>query len=110
MVSRLTLYEIAGNPDDVVVDAGGPDKETGKYVGWITRGPGHNYKPLISTEPIFDTPEQAKEAMQKIVDWAKNWTEEDLRDPNNPLAEFLSPRSEEGQIIKQIIDTAKKEE
>lgn len=107
MVSKLTLYEIAGNPDDIVVAAGGPNKENGKYVGWITRGSGHRYKPLINTEPIFDKPEEAKSAMQEIVDWAKNWTEEDLKDSNNPLAKYLSPRSQEGQIIRQIIDMAK---
>ncbi len=89
-MTRLTLYEIAGNPDDIVVGAGGPHKETGKFVGWITRGEGHDYKPLISTNSVFDTPEKATEAMQKIVEWAKNWTEEDLKDPNNPLREFLS--------------------
>ncbi|MBU4284780.1 hypothetical protein KKF60_01515 [Patescibacteria group bacterium] len=66
-ISRLTAWEIAGNHDDIVVDAGGPDKKTGKFVGWITRGPGHNFKPLLNTQPIYDTLEQAKQAMKDLV-------------------------------------------
>jgi len=107
MVTRLTLYEIAGNPDDVVVDHGGPDKKHGKFAGWITRGPGHNYKPLISTAPIFETAEEADEAMQQIVDFAKDWTEEDLKDPTNPLQILACQSPEEYQAIKKIVGLAK---
>ena len=77
-IARLTLWEIAGNPDDVVVTHGGPDKEEGKYCGWITRGSGHNFKALVSTAFVFDTPEDAEKAMREIVEQAKKFTEEDL--------------------------------
>ncbi|OGZ35469.1 MAG: hypothetical protein A2V60_03470 [Candidatus Portnoybacteria bacterium RIFCSPHIGHO2_01_FULL_39_19] len=87
---RLTAYEIVGNPNDIVIDYGGPDKKTGKFVGWITRGPGHNFKPLINTQPIFDTPEQAKQAMRNLVKEIKKFVEEDRKDPNNPLKDFFS--------------------
>lgn len=107
MISRLTLYEIAGNPGDVVVTHGGPSEENGKYVGWITRGPGRRYKPLISTSPIFDTPVEAEAAMQKIVDFAKNFTEEDLEKPNNPLSILVCLSPESWQVVKEIIMLAK---
>ena len=88
-ITRLTLYEIAGNPDDIVATHSGPDKKTGKYVGWITRGPRHRYKLLISTNPIFDTPKEAKKAMQEIIEWTKNFTEKDLQNPDNPLKKYV---------------------
>jgi hypothetical protein len=80
-ISRLVAYEIAGNPDDIVIAYGGPDKETGKFAGWITRGEGHNFKPLLNTEPIYDTPKQAKETMEKVVQEIKDFVEKDLKDP-----------------------------
>ena len=88
-ISRLEAYEIVGNPDDIVIDAGGPDKKTGKFVGWITRGPGHNYKPLLNTQPIFDTRKQAKQAMRNLVEEIKKFVEKDLKDPQNPLRDLL---------------------
>ena len=88
-VSRLVAYEIVGNPEDIVITFGGPDKKTRKFAGWITRGEGHNFKPLLSTEPIYDTPEQAKQAMEKMVQKFKEFVEEDLKDPKNPLKEFF---------------------
>ena len=78
MITRMTLYEIAGNPDDIIVAAGGPVKKgefKGKFLGWITRGERHNYKTLINTAPVFNSAEDAKLFMQAIVDWAKEWTD-----------------------------------
>ena len=89
-ISKLTAYEIAGNPDDIVITYGGPDEKTGKFVGWITRGPGHNFKPLLNTDPIYDTPAQAKQAMKDMVAQIKESVKKDLEDPENPLKGFFS--------------------
>jgi len=109
MLNRITLWEIAGNPDDIEVTFGGPDTLRGMYAGWITRGPGHRYKTLVSTPAIFKTPEEAVEEMQKIVDFANKWTEEDLKDPNNPIAVFIKKYQEEFVLVQEIIEKAKAE-
>ena len=87
-ISRLVAYEIVANPDDIVIDAGGPES-TGKFFGWVTRGPGHNYKLLLSTQPVYDTSKQAKQAMEELVAKIKEFVKKDLEDPNNPLKDFF---------------------
>ena len=103
-ISRLTLWEIAGNPDEIIVAAGGPSKDNSLFVGWITRGEGHNYKPLVNTNPIFKTKKLAEHFMQGIVDFAKKFTESDLtpeaiKNPKHPL-HFLTLNKNELNILQ----------
>jgi hypothetical protein len=65
-MTRLTAYEIAGNPNDVIATSAGPNRN-GKYRGFITRGEMHRFKILISTEPVFDTPESARMQMVQVI-------------------------------------------
>ena len=84
-VSRLTAYTIA-NRDDIVVSAGGPCENTGKYVGWITLGEEDRYRPLLNSEPIYDTAEAAKTAMQGVVDELRKTVAEELNGRDQILA------------------------
>jgi hypothetical protein len=68
-ISNLTALII--KTDDIVVTSGGP-AANGKYVGWITRDLMDRYRPLVNSDPIYDTPELAKEAMQRFVDKIRN--------------------------------------
>jgi len=106
-IATITILEIASNyPEDIIVSVGGPTKSNGKYVGWITRGDDSRRRPLLSTEPTFDTPEAAKAAMQKIVDECLKAAEEILNDKSNPITQFLS--SPEGQMAQAIVAEPKK--
>ena len=110
-LSRGTLWEIAGNPDDIVIDTGGPSKENGLFVGWITRGAGHRYKPLLSTDAVFKTRKLAKHFMQVIVDFANKFTDEDLKpeaikDPKHPR-NYLTLNQDELNIVQDIVKGAK---
>lgn len=51
-LTRMTLWEIAGNLDDIIVDAGGPSKDNGLYVGWITRGGGRPQLQTLSEHKV----------------------------------------------------------
>jgi hypothetical protein len=105
-LTLLSILEIAGNyPSNIVATSGGPSLENGKYVGWITLGESHRYRPIFSTEAIYDTPEQAKEAMQKVVSDCLKLADETMKDESNPLVQFLS--SEDGQAVRTIVDMAK---
>lgn len=67
-ISSLTAFIIQDRGEDILVQAGGPDPATGKYVGWISLQEGHRGpRPLLSTEPIYATKEEATAAMEKIV-------------------------------------------
>lgn len=64
-MTKLTAIIIKTNPL-VKCDAGGPDKD-GKYVGWIMLDV-DRWHPLLNTEPIYSSNEEAIKAMQLIVD------------------------------------------
>jgi len=100
-ISRITAYIIATR-DDIVISAGGP-AENGKYVGWITLGEEDRYRPLLNSEPIYDTPEAAKEAMTQVVVEVKEAVEQETGG-EHPIDHVLGKTH--GEVVKQIIQTA----
>lgn len=64
-VSRYSALVIQTNA--VKVEFGGPDKN-GKYAGWISLDVQDRWKPLISTGPLFDSPEKATAHMEALVE------------------------------------------
>ena len=67
-VSMLTAMIIQSRGKDVKCLAGGPDKSTGKYVGWITLFQDGEYDhELLSSEPIYETKGKAIKAMRDFV-------------------------------------------
>jgi hypothetical protein len=86
-VSRITALIIQTRGKDVVCDVGGPSEED-KYYGLISlHRNGEFDHDLLSTEPIFNTKEQALIAMQDTVKqirsitlpaaWAKDLTKDE---------------------------------
>lgn len=69
-VTKLTAMIIA-NRRDLVVSYGGPNSN-GKYTGWITLGPEDRYRPLLNSEPYYETPAQAEEDMRRIIKEIRN--------------------------------------
>lgn len=66
MISNLTALIIASRTD-IVCTSGGPTAE-GKYVGWITLGEEDRCRPLLNSEPIYNSHDEAKQAMSKVVE------------------------------------------
>ena len=64
-ISRLTALTIQNR--NVRCEAGGPTKDEGKYVGWVMLDV-QRWHPLFSTQPIYDTKEEAVKAMEEIVE------------------------------------------
>jgi len=100
-ISRITAYIIATR-SDIVISAGGP-AENGKYVGWITLGQDDRYRPLLNSEPIYDTPEAAKEAMTKVVAEVKEAVEQETGG-KHPIDHVLGETH--GEVVKQIVQGA----
>ncbi len=63
-ISNLTALTICNCP--VECAAGGPDPENGKWVGWIMKDE-PRWSPLLNTDPIYDSKEEAVAAMEKLV-------------------------------------------
>ena len=63
-VTRLTAMIIASR-DDIICTSAGPVE--GKYLGWITLGPESRCRPLLNSEPIYESHEAAKAAMEAVV-------------------------------------------
>ena len=65
MITKHTAYVIISR-DDIVVDAG-CEARSGRWIGWITLGPDDRYRPLLNSEPIYLTREEAIDAMNKVI-------------------------------------------
>ena len=58
---------IIATRDDLMFDASAKPAENGKYIGWISLPPEDNYRPLINSEPIYDTAADAVAAMKEVA-------------------------------------------
>lgn len=66
-VSVLTALTVQNPENDIRCQAGGP--VNGKWAGWITLYKDEMYhRPLLSTEPVYDSEADAKRAMEKTVE------------------------------------------
>ena len=68
-ISVISALTIQMRPDgDIRVQAGGPCKDTGKWVMWIMLYNGDEYDhPILNTEPIFDDEEAALKYGHELV-------------------------------------------
>jgi len=63
-ITNLTAMIIASRDDIICTSAGPVD---GKYLGWITLGPESRCRPLLNTEPIYESHDAARAAMEAVV-------------------------------------------
>ena len=98
-LSVYSALKIQGN--SVKCQAGGPCKEKGKYTGWIMNDV-DRWDPILNTESIYDTKEEAVAAMETLVKEVRELdlgAEEAIK---NLLGDDLEP-------VKQVVQAAKGE-
>jgi hypothetical protein len=66
MISLISALEIFSNPSDLEFVIG-QEKEGGKFAIGIYRGPGHNYKPIVTSRPFTEKFEDAVEEIEKLL-------------------------------------------
>jgi hypothetical protein len=67
----MTAFALATNEDDDIhLEVGGPNSE-GKYAAWVTHGEYH--RPLVSTQPVFDSEEAARTYLDELIRDCKTW-------------------------------------
>jgi hypothetical protein len=69
-LSLITVINLKYSEDEYInVTHSGP-ANNGKYLGWITKIDG---RPVISTEPIFGTSQDAEAHMRSVITAARKW-------------------------------------
>lgn len=89
-MTLLTALEIFTNPLDLMIVVG-KEKESGKFGLGIYRGPGHNYKPMITSVPFAETLEKVVEEVKKLLEVSISASKNDLESPRSPIANILNP-------------------
>ncbi len=66
-ISMITALEIFTNPGDLKI-AIGQEKEGSKFAIGIFRGPGHNFRPMLTSQPFAEKLEDAVKAIKGILE------------------------------------------
>jgi hypothetical protein len=99
-IARMSACEIYANPYDISIFIGEGRDMPGKYGFMISRGPGHNYKPILSAAPVFRGEEEAIVYIKAILESIVKSATELLEKPGD----FMS------QIWADMMKDAKPEE
>lgn len=90
-ITRSTALEIYTNPGDLEITVG-QEEESGKFAIGIYRGPGHNFKLMISSVPFAESLEDAIEVIRKeVLELSMHAIEKDLEDPESFISQYLNP-------------------
>lgn len=102
-LSLSTAMEICNHPHDLCVAVGGPGSN-GKYSVEIGRGPGHNYKLLLSAYDCFETREKVVESIKDILTTCVEAGSKEMQNPDSLVAQICNPQGlkpEEADILSQ---------
>ena len=88
-ISLMTALEINNHPSDLYVQIGKPQGSE-QYAIQVSRGPGHSYKMLISSQPFADTVEQAVEQVKALLKGIHSAAEDQMNDAESPTTKILS--------------------
>ncbi len=87
--SMITALEIFTNPGDLEIVIT-QDEESAKFAVGIFRGPGHNFKPIITSPPFVEKLEDAVEVIRKTLESiCENMTKE-FADSESMLSQWVN--------------------
>jgi len=90
----LTAMEINNHPNDLYIQIG-QEVQDGKYAFALSRGPGHNFKLLISTIPFAETLDEAVEGVKNLLNGIHEVTTKELHNKESILANIINPGGHE---------------
>ena len=110
-ISLLTALEIFTNPGDLEITIG-QEREGAKFAIGIFRGPGHNFKPMLTSQPFAETQEDAIGAIKGTLDSIHEAMTKDFADRKSLPSQYLNPNGEEidqskvlnPDLIAQVLD------
>jgi hypothetical protein len=89
-IGRMEALEIFTHPDDLEFTIE-KEKDGSKYCVLITRGPGHNFKLLISSTFYFEAPEKAVESIKGILESIQQFAIEEFADESSLTSMICNP-------------------
>ena len=97
-MTMLTALEIFTNPHDLEISIGQEKKGIGKYALLICRGPGHNFKLMISSTPFAEKVEDAVLVIKEILEVTVEAVTKEFKERTSVLSQYLNP---DGKTIDQ---------
>ena len=89
-ISMRTASEIFTNPDDLEIMIG-QEREGAKFAIGIFRGPGHNFKPMLESQPFAENIEDAREEVKGPLESRREALTKDFADQKSLLSQYLNP-------------------
>ena len=96
-ISMITALEIFTNPGDLEITIG-QEKGGGKFAIGIFRGPGHNYKSVLTSQPFAETQEDAIKAVEETLQTVHEAITKESENRGSLASQYLNP---DGQEIDQ---------
>jgi len=88
-ISLVTALEIFSNPNDLEISI--KQEGGGTFSIEISRGPGHNFKLLLTTTPFPATKEDAVAVVVEILQGIHKISTEELRSRTGIVSQILNP-------------------
>lgn len=86
----ITALEIFTNPGDLEITIG-QEKKGAKFSIGIYRGPGHNFKPILTSQPFAEKLEDAINAVDEILQFVYQVTTKQFKDSGSLASQYLNP-------------------
>lgn len=99
-ITLITALEIFTNPKDLQISIG--KKGNSKYMFVVSRGPDHNFKPLISTTPFAETVDIAVEEIKKLLEMIQLASLKQMKDRDSFLTQVLNPNGTDLDMSKLL--------
>jgi hypothetical protein len=102
-ISKITALEIFTNPGDLEICIE-QEKEGAKFSIGIFRGPGHNFKPMLTSQPFAEKLEDAVGAVKGTLESIHEILTKDLADRKSFSSLYLNPSGleiDQSKILNQ---------
>lgn len=99
-MTAQTGLEIFTQANDLQIIIG---ESEGKHAVVLSRGPGHRFKLLLSSEPVFDTRDDAVESIIEVLKFTCEKAKETLTDPTNILASIVNPANLSVEQMQNVL-------
>ncbi len=86
----ITALEIFTNPSDLEITIE-QEKEGAKFAVGIFRGPGHNFKPMLTSQPFAEKLEDAVETIKRTLESIHEALTKDFADRKSLPSQYLNP-------------------
>lgn len=86
----ITALEIFTNPGDLEITIR-QKKKGSKFAIGIFRGPGHNFKPMLTSQPFAETQKDAVEAIKGTLESIRDAITKDFADRKSFPSQYLNP-------------------